>query len=116
MSSTKRPIRTRVWASGEKAESRDVGENLRDVAASILSLPGLRHVDIENQFYTTQGLVFPAASRPLGVVNVYSEAVDGTVLTSPLSSMAFSKGVCTVKFSALVAGTRYSIIRLLVIS
>jgi|SRR5262245_329771 len=112
----KRPIRTRVWASGEKAESRDVGENLRDVAAVIATLPSLRQFDIENQFYTTQGLVFPCASRPLGVVNIYSEAVDGTVLTSPLSGLAFSKGVCTVKFSALVVGTRYSIIRLLVVS
>lgn len=112
----KRPLRKRVWASNDKAESRDVGENLRDAAAAIESLPKGRTVTISNQFYTANGLVFSASSRPTGVVNIYSESVDGAVLTSPLSGMTFDKGVCTVKFSALTPGVRYTTVRLQVFS
>lgn len=108
----KRAIRKRVWASDEAAGSRDVGENLRDVASAIESFPRQRVVTISNQFYTSSGLIFSSQSRPTGIVNVYSESVDGTVSTSPLSSMTFDKGVVTVKFSALTPGVRYTTIRL----
>lgn len=114
--SNKRPIRKRVWASDDKAEARDVGENLRDTAAAIEGIPKGRTVNIQNQFYTNNGLVFSSPTRPTGILNVYSEAVDGTVVTSPLSGMTFDKGVCTVKFSALTPGVRYTTIRLQVFS
>lgn len=111
-----RPLRKRVWASGDKAEARDVGENLRDAAAAIEGLPRARTVVIRDQFYTTNGFLFESATRPTGIVNVYSEAVDGSVVTSPLSGMAFDRGVCTVKLSALTPGVRYSVVRLQVFS
>lgn len=112
MSGSNRTLRKRVWASNDKAESRDVGENLRDVAGAVERLSKARTITIQNQFYTDSGLVFSTAARPMGILNVYSETVDGTVSTSPISSMTFDKGVCTVKFSALVPGTRYTTIRL----
>lgn len=110
----KRPIRRRVWASDDKAEARDVGENLRDVAQSLSALPSIRAVTIANQFYTDGGIVFSSTTRPIGIVNVYSETVDGQASTAALSGMAFDKGVCTVKLG-LTPGTRYTTIRLLVI-
>jgi len=111
----KRPLRQRVWASDDKAEARNVGENLRDLAGVLQSIPKMRLVTISNQFYSDGGIVFSSPTRPVGVVNVYSETVDGTVSTSPLSGMTFDKGVVTLKLSALVAGVRYTTIRLLVI-
>ncbi len=112
----KRPIRSRVWAAeDDKVGARNVGENMRDIAANLQSLPKLRLVTIENQFYVAGGIVFGSPSRPLGVTNIYSEAVDGTVLNSLLSGMTFDQGVCTVQLSGLSVGTRYSTIRLLVI-
>ena len=108
----KRPIRKRVWASDDKASARDVGENLRDAAAAIDSFARSRPVTISNQVYTDSGLVFSSATRPTGIVNVYSETVDGTVSTSQLSGMTFDKGVVTVKFATLTPGVRYTTIRL----
>jgi hypothetical protein len=108
----KRPIRTRVWASDEAPTSRSVGENMRDIAGAIDSLPRQRFVTIQNQFYTDGGLVFSSPARPTGIVNVYSETVDGTVSTSLLSGMTFDKGVVTVKFATLIPGVRYTTIRL----
>lgn len=107
-------IRKRVWASGDEAKARDVGENLRDVVGALAALPSIRTVTISNQFYTDVGLVFSATTRPLGIVNIYTETVDGTASTAALSGMAFDRGVCTVKLG-LTPGTRYTTIRLLVI-
>lgn len=115
MSSRKRVLRQRVWSGDDKAGSREVGENLRNAESAILGQLPQRSVTFENQAYTADGLVFSAATRPLGIINIYSETADGTVTNGLLTGMKMNSGAVTVTFSELVPGTRYATIRLLVI-
>jgi hypothetical protein len=115
---TKRPIRRRLWGAADggdgKADARNVGENVRDLSSALLSLPPQRIVTFDNQVYTSDGLVFPQASAPLGVVMIWSETADGQIKTTALTGLKVGSGTATATFG-LVPGERYATIRLLVI-
>ena len=109
----KRPIRKRLWGD-DKADSQSVGENMRDISASLLGLPSLRVVTFSDQVYSPDGLVWKQVSMPLGVLMILSINATGAIKTTVLTSLKFANGAATATFG-LTAGERYATIRLLVI-
>ncbi len=112
----KRVIRQRTW-TGEKAEAGRVGENLRDVQSFVESFPMLRIVAVEDAVLPAGGYIFSHPQTPEAVLCIYAENADGTLptVTSALTSWKYNGEAVTATVSGLVPGTRYAIVRLLVI-
>lgn len=111
----KRVLRQRVWAD-EEASGRAVGENFRNAESAILSQPVLREVELRDQAYSVDGIVFSGRSVPRGAVVIYVERGDGTwQACNAVPQLGFANGVVTAKIDGLTVGERYAAIRLLVV-
>jgi hypothetical protein len=116
----KRVIRQRVWASDDdKAGSRQVGENLRQVESAVKAIPQLRIVELSNINYSsTSGVDVANPTRPQGVIAIHVEQADGTQPTAVSGTVVwtYSAGsTLNMKIVGLSNGQRYATIRLLVI-
>lgn len=115
MTQGKRVLRQRLWSS-EEVKGQSVGENLRNAESAILSTPPTRIVEIGDQAYSSDGVVFSASAVPRGAVVIYVERADGTWQSvNAVPELKYAGGVVTAKISGLTVGDRYAAIRLLVI-
>jgi len=113
----KSSIRNRTWSSDEKADSRSVGENFRDMGSIMSSVVPMKLVEINDYVYSTaDGISFSSDAAPFAVLNVYTASVDGTWQSTGTSAdWSFGGSTVRAKFSGLNNGQKYSTIRLLVI-
>lgn len=119
MADNKRVIRQRVWATDDKAGSRQVGENLRQVESAVKAIPALRVVELSNINYQgSSGVDIASATRPMAVMAIHVEQADGTQPSgvSGLVNWTYSAGSrLNMKIVGLSNGQRYATIRFLVI-
>lgn len=119
MADNKRVIRQRVWATDDKAGSREVGENLRQVESAVKAIPAMRIVELSNiNYQEDSGVDIATATRPMGVMAIYVEQADGTQpsAVSGLVVWTYSAGSrLNMKIIGLSNGQRYAMIRILVI-
>jgi hypothetical protein len=115
MTQSKQGLRQRIW-TGDKADARQVGESLRGIDAVVGGMVPTRPVTFSNQVYASNnGLTFPLATPPLGILAIHCERADGTIDPAAVTSLKVSNGNATVKLTGLATNTRYATIRLLVI-
>lgn len=119
MADNKRVIRQRVWATDEKAGSREVGENLRQVESAVKAIPALRVIELNNLNYQgASGVDVASTTRPMAVIAIHVEQADGTQPSAVSGRViwTYSAGSrLNMKIIGLSDGQRYATIRFLVI-